>query len=420
MNYLVNEFSFCRLLPARQLLLAPKLVGDRFIDKVVSRKSIVSKGSRRGGVIIFDEVGFLDIHKFNTPEHYYSTHGYTEEKFLITDNNGSLYTYHYDKPDPVECIENVGLYPINSESHWVDGTHSIHFHGTEGIKRHRISGNKYFCLFDWEKREIVWKSKPEENQGFGYAIGAGKLVYQAHQNYGTVYCLDLMTGKNSWQKDPLDILVLTGEQKEYYDRSQKGVVGNPRIFKNLVIVGMPFYSIVALDIETGEKVWEYKLASDEDQYKQTLFNITSTPYRMAVTEKGKVYRLESADVICEYDKHCHELFLIELDATTGKLLQRLEVKAPEGDLQEHIIDQYEKELDFGRETYCDVTNTHYLTCFDGGPIMAINLKTGIVEWNITLPTGSPFGPFFVLNNRLYTSTGYTHYIFEGEGGYISD
>jgi outer membrane protein assembly factor BamB len=156
------------------------------------------------------------------------------------------------------------------------------------------------------------------------------------------------------------------------------------------------------------------------EYAEPLHNIISRPYELAVTESGKVYRIESVDVVCGYDQHCHRLFLIELEAATGRLLQRLEVKAPEGDLQKHIIDPFEKEISFGRERPCDVTETHYLTSFDGGLIMAINLKTGIVDWHTTLPTGMPTSTFFVLNNRFYVSTGMSSYIFEGEGGYIPD
>jgi outer membrane protein assembly factor BamB len=335
----------------------------------------------------------------------------------LTDNKGTIYCYDYNRSEPIASIERVGLYFLNGESHWIDDSHSLHLHGREGVRRNRIIGKKYICLFDWNKENILWKVEPKAIK-YGYAICQEKFVYQAGSDDGSVHCLDLHSGETCWVKSPHELIEYSDDEKERYDRWQKAIAGNPRIYNNLVIVGMPFFRIIAIDIESGEKVWEYKLSSEE--YDEPLANIESRPYEMAVTESGSVYRIESADVVCGYDKHCHRLFLIELDAMTANLIQRTEVKALEGDLQKHIIDPFEKDVSFGQEKYCDVTETHYLTSFEGGLIMAINLETGIVDWHTTLPSGTPFGPFFVLNNRFYTSTGWNAYVFEGEGGYMPD
>ncbi|MBT3043510.1 MAG: PQQ-binding-like beta-propeller repeat protein [Candidatus Thiodiazotropha sp. (ex Codakia orbicularis)] len=414
----MNEFNSSRVLPSRKLELPLELIGGRRIYRVVNGYSI--ECTAKSGVEIFDEKTLKDILLMPKLSKIYGAHGFTETEYLVTDNEGNISIYHYNNPDPVDSIKSIGLYGLWGESHWISDTYTVHMHGTEGYKR-GIVGERNICLFDWKEREIIWKHKPDVNL-FGYAIGEEKLIYQAHKNDGSIYCVDLKTGNKCWQKDPLDLLVLSNENRDRYDRGygRSSAFGNPRIFENLVIIGMHFHMIIALDIESGEKVWEYQLASDEDKYEKPLHRIISKPYSAAVTESGKVYRLESADVVCGYDKHCHLLFLIELDARTGKLLQRLEVKAPEGDLQEHIIDPYEKNFDFGFETLCDVSETHYYTCFSSGPILAINLETGVVDWHVTLPTGSVRDQLLVLNNRLYTSSGLVHYIFEGEGGYIPD
>lgn len=415
MNYIVKEFNSLRLLPARKLRLPLKQISDRNVSSIVNGKCVIS--NNRIGVTLFDEKTNIDILKYHTPESYYCSHGYSINGFLITDNNGTIYSYEYNNPEPTSFIENIGIYFLNGESHWVDDSHSIHMYGSGGVKRDRIIGDKYICLFDWSKKEIVWKVKPEANI-FGYAVGQGKLVYQAGMDDGRVYCLDVLTGETCWVKSPNDIVVYSDEENERYDRWQKAISGNPSIYENLVIVGMPFFRIVAIDIVSGEKAWEYKLSWDK--YSEPLFSIQSRPYEMAVTECGRVYRIESADVVCGYDKHCNRLFLIELDATTGNLIHRLEIMAPEGDLQSSILDSLKKEMTFGQERYCDVSDSHYLTSFEGGLIMAVNLKTGVVDWHTILPTGTPFGPFFILNNRFYISTGRNSYVFEGDGGYIPD
>jgi outer membrane protein assembly factor BamB len=419
MNYLVNEFSSDRILPRRKLQLPLRLIGDRRAYQFVNGFGI--EYTSKSGIEIFDEQTLMDFLLIPELKGIYGAHGFTKTKYLVTDNEGNLSVYHYNNPSPIDFIESSGLYGLMGETHWIDDMHTVHMHGTEGYRR-GVQGDKGICLFDWNKHEIVWKSKPEAKFGFGHAIGGGKLIYQdqSSDGKGIVYCLDINTGKESWRKHPLEMLALSDEERDFYNRGIIGAVfGNPRIFENLVIIGMYFHMIIALDIESGDKVWEYRLTSDRERNGKPL-HYMSTPYGAAVTETGKVYRLESADFNCGYDKRCHLLFLIELDARTGKLLRRLEIKAPEGDLHEHIIESYEKDFDFGRETYCDITETHYFTCFGSGPILAINLKTGIVDWHITLPTGSVRGQLLVLNNRLYTSSGRVHYIFEGEGGYIPD
>lgn len=241
--------------------------------------------------------------------------------------NGVLYTFQlntrYDMA--VGTISVTPDEPVKTRytSHYSDTGRYIGYESSPVIVDHYLysceNGGMMHCV-DLNTMELIWAqdlgddadSTPvfqweEDGRGCLYAASSLNWTAEGHKGYASIYKLDAATGQILWEYQ---------RSCERYDDIAGGILGSPILGReNTDIEGLIIYAIgrtpsayqgalVALDRDTGEKIWEISTG-----------NYTwSSPVAM-YNENGDAYIfLANASGVCRL-----------IDGSTGQVLDTLEL-----------------------------------------------------------------------------------------------
>jgi outer membrane protein assembly factor BamB/orotate phosphoribosyltransferase len=263
--------------------------------------------------------------------------------------------WHFASPDPNFFHRVPKSFPAT------DGKH-VYFGSDSGI---------FWCL-DARDGFVVWEfrvnARGHKNIWSAPAVHDGKVFFGSYD--GNVYCLDAASGAEIWRFIGAD-----------------WVGSSPALAPDLglLFIGMEFAvegkrgSIVALNLETGEKVWEH-------QTKR-------------YTHASPAYWCERQLVAC--GSNDNELFLF--DATTGTLRWRFETKGQGGE-----------KGSIRHAPAFDVRRGHVVTGCADGHIYVVDVETGKEVWSVRTDNTIYTVPLVVADRAYIGSTDKYLYVLDLE------
>lgn len=212
---------------------------------------------------------------------------------------------------------------------------------TDGERLYFGSDRGTFWCLDAKDGAVMWQfdvnRRGRKNLWSSPALHQGRVLFGSYD--GNVYCLDGQTGKEVWRHGEAD-----------------WVGSSPALAPELglLFIGLEFSiegrrgSIVALSLETGEKMWEY----------------VTTRY----THASPAYWSARQLVAC--GSNDNEMLLF--DARTGSRLWRFETHSGEG-----------KKGSIRHAPAFDFKRGHIITACANGTIYIIDVETGQEVWSVT-------------------------------------
>lgn len=394
MDYVTEQFNEQRLVPSRALKL-PLCVVQQNADRHTPpelKNGVLYKIKVGDNLKAYREDDFSLLGKNASKSFIIGGFGYTNDTLLIENEAGESNICKI-KQNTLEVVEEFDLGIIHSLYTFV----GKHFYIVACQEKRSWLGNIKLARKNFNENKLAWQFKPADViKAFSVTEDEDIVIVTDHS--GGISALDIETGQVLWQKDVDTIGVLTEEEIEIKNQRGTGkITDNPHIYKDVLVMGYLYNYIIGLDIVTGEVKWKRKFDD-------------SNVGRLTVNDKGVIYFLDA------WQKQSPAI-LYTIDCLTGESIKELTVDREEITLNrggEDFIDQFDS------ATYSDVTRAHFWGVTSPGLLYAINLETGQIDWHYDLGNGLPHVPMFICNNRLYVQTLTEQFIFEGQGGYIPD
>jgi len=383
MDYITEEFNGMRIVPERKLELPLNIIyqsKDRYTSFKIY-KGVLYRAKSRQSLHAYNERDLSLIATNETKPFIAGLFGFSNNTMLCPTKNGK--TCEIDTNN-LNVLTELDLGVIFNSQTVVYHDFSLLTYRDDVTTRGHI--------------KLGWKNNNENKLDWSFesdrvikcfAINEDKSKVGLIETDGTITVLDALTGNTLWSKDVDNLGVLSTEELEWKTTRGLGAIANSlHIYRDQIICGYPYSYLISIDLLTGKLLWKRK-------------NNTET-LRLTVTDKGFVYYVDNYYTKSETPK------LLSVDCITGETSKEFE------------LDIDEKTRELFDASYSDVTTTHFWGASSKGFLYAINLKTGEIDWQYHLGFGMPGIPFFICNNRLYIRRVTEDFIFEGQGGYISD
>ena len=227
---------------------------------------------------------------------------------------------------------------------------------------------------DWQ---VLWEFKPRKSI-LGFAVTTDQLVLVDHR--GSIYCLDPLSGSVLWDKTVDELGVLSADELEHAGGLK--LSDHPHIHNDTVSIAYLYNYVIGLELRSGDLKWKRK-------YDDVI------PYT-TVTDSGLVYVYTPHN-----QSQCSTISVI--CSNTGSIKSEIQVK-----------NDANPDERFDGMAFTDVTESHFWTLSYQGTISAINLESGVIDWEYEIKDHVTHNPFFISNNRLYVSTKSELSLFESD------
>jgi outer membrane protein assembly factor BamB len=378
MNYLTQNYNPQRITPKHSLRfpLSVSKIDGKFTQPVIC-DGLIFMSKAKVNVHAKDE-SLFQLHNENNEYPYVKgIFGGNSNSFLSEVTEGKIIELSCDN---LQVLNEFDLGVTHSAK-----TISI---GDFYILMYRKNRSRSFPLQvarkNFKDNSLLWQFQPE-NVISTFSVTEDNNFVVVADSKGTIYLLDINTGKVVWQQDVQSLGALTLAELNHRELPSLSLHDNLHIYKDTISLGYLFNYMVGIDLHTGELKWK----------KRIDYGVAYT----TVDANGRQYYLAS---------HSQASTLYIVNCKTGE------------SIKEFIIDLSDEEIKnkFSSSVYSDVTTTHFFGVSQTGLLYAINLETGVMDWHYDLDSALVHNPFFICNNRLYITTTAGQFIFEGQGGYL--
>jgi outer membrane protein assembly factor BamB len=229
----------------------------------------------------------------------------------------------------------------------------------------------YCFAYELHRQKFLWKQEIERIPKW---LTASDQSLFLSDKKGHFSCLSATDGKQIWTTSVEELGAFTDVDKSL----RKGdVTGVPFLWRDLVIVPIEGYRVVAFDQATGDVRWSQKLPIED-------------PHNLACSSDG---------VICVVNA---ETF-VSVEAGSGRITAQLNIAAELRPYGGPLLTQIE------------VTDRHvFFSTIKKGILVALDRETGAIPWSFKCEAPVPINNApVVVNGRLYLlDEDHTLYVFE--------